>query len=250
MKQIRQLAAPTPGLDAYLRGGVVKNKDWKGFRKHAGGNSYLQLIEALANLQHGLCGYCEIDINERDRQVEHIIPQSAPKHGTTYALDHGNLIACCKGGTLETDDQRRRLDPVRRNLSCGQAKGNLIHTKFIDPRTLPSLPSVTRVTYNGRIEPDTAACTICNIAIDNVIKTIEILGLNNERLRRARENHWNALSDNWESEFDDPGIIEAAAREELQPDRNSRLPRFLTTSRSYFGDYGEKVLSKYPRDWI
>lgn len=202
------------------------------------------------DLQHGLCGYCEVDIRERDRQVEHVIPQSDPQHGAAHALDPSNLIACCKGGTLQTDDETRRLDPVKRNRSCGEAKGDRIDAEFVDPRTLPDFPSLVRVHFDGRIEADADSCNSFGLPVAKIEKTIEILGLNTERLRRARESRWNALSDIWASEFDFPALIEAAAKEELLPDEGNRLTRFFTTSRSYFGAYAEKVLSEPPQDWI
>ena len=250
MKKIRSLEGPTSGLEAYLNDGVNETKDWDGFRSHANGTSYAQFIKNLVELQHGLCGYCEIDINLTDRQVEHVIPQSDPKQGAKLALDYRNLIVCCKGGTLQISDETRRLNPVRRNRSCGEAKENKMPTKFIDPRNLPALPSVTKVIFDGRIQPDEVACERTGIAVDSVEMTIELLKLNCERLRRARENRWNVLSDNWASMIDDPKITEAAAKGELLPDRDNRLPRFFTTSRSYFGDHGEKVLSEDPMEWI
>ena len=250
MKKIRSLEGPTSGLEAYLDDDVIKTKDWVEFRSHESGDSYLQLVEALVEIQHGICGYCEIDIKNTDRQVEHVIPQSHPKHGAIHALDYRNLIACCKGGTLYISDEARRLDPVKLNRSCGEAKENKVSTKFIDPRKLPPSPSVTKVIFNGRIQPNEAACVRTGITVDLVEKTIELLGLNCERLRRARENHWNALIDSWGSKIDNPEIIEAAARAELLPDKNNRLPRFFTTSRSYFDAHGEKVLSEDPGDWI
>ena len=250
MKKIRSLEGPTSGLEAYLDDDVIETKDWGEFRSHEGGNSYSQLVEALVEIQHGLCGYCEIDITNTDRQVEHVIPQSHPKHGAKLALDYRNLIACCKGGTLQTIDKTRWLDPVKRNRSCGEAKENKTHTKFIDPRKLPAIPSLIKVIYDGRIQPDKAACKRTGIAVDTVETTIELLGLNCERLRRARENRWNVLSDNWASVIDEPKIIEAAARGELLANRKNRLPKFFTTNRSYFDYYGEKVLSEDPMDWI
>ncbi len=250
MKRIQSLHDRPSGLDAYLAEEVDEFKDWDGLRNHAGGASYKELVETLVSIQHGLCGYCEINIEERDRQVEHVIPQSDPRRGASHALDHANMIACCKGGTLQTGDQIRRLDPVKHNLSCGEAKGDLADADFIDPRTLPALPSVTRVNFDGRIKADTAACKTSGVAIDKVEKTIEILGLNAERLRRARENRWNALSKNWPTQIDDPALMEAAARAELLPDDGNCLPKFFTTSRSYFDVFGERVLSRPPQNWV
>ena len=252
MKRIQRLSSPTSGLKTYLDEGMEVDKDWDGFRNHEGGNSYLKVIEMLIEIQHGLCGYCEIDIRETDRQVEHVIPQSDPNRGAAHALNHCNMIACCKGGTIfaHDNDNVRRLDPVRHNLSCGQAKANLVDADFIDPRTLPALPSVTRVIFTGKIEADGAACESNGIAIDRVEKTIKFLGLNSERLRRAREHRWNALRDNWGPEIDDPVLMGTAASGELLPGEDNRLSKFFTTNRSYFGIYGEMVLSELPMDWI
>ena len=250
MKRIQRMNNATAGLAAYLTEQGNKTKDWDGFRSHDAGASYRQLAEALTEIQHGLCGYCEIDIKEWDRQVEHVVPQSDPQQGAARALDPANLIACCKGGTLLTEDDERWREPVRRNRSCGEAKGDLVDADFIDPRTLPALPSLLRVTFDGRIEADTEACATCGIAADKVEKTIDILGLNVERLRRAREARWKALSENWAADIDNPQVMASAARGELLPDKEEQLSRFFTTSRSYFGVYGERVLDEHPRIWI
>ena len=135
-------------------------------------------------------------------------------------------------------------------MSCGQAKGNRSESEFVDPRTLPPLPSLTKVRLDGRIETDADACSIVGIPVDVVSKTIEILGLNVERLRVARENRWTALSESWAEYFDNSEVLKAAARIELLPDENNFLPRFFTTSRSYFAAYGESILDEPPRDWI
>ena len=250
MKRIRALEGPTPGLVDYLDCDG-EHANWDGYRSYQAGAAYLELFETLRDVQHGLCGYCEVDLTEHDRQVEHVIPQSDPERGFARVLDPTNMIACCKGGTLHyTDDDTRRLDPVKHNLSCGQAKEEQQDPDFIDPRTLPDLPSLIRVNFDGRIEADAASCDSYDVPMAKIEKTIKILGLNTERLRRARENRWDALSDNWASEIDDPEVMEAAAREELLPNTENRLYRFFTTSRSYFDNYAEKVLSEPPRDWV
>ena len=202
--------------------GEEEVKDWDRFRNHAGGVSYSELVETLVNIQHGICAYCEIEIEDRDRQVEHVIPQSDPLNGAVHALDHANMIACCKGGILQTDDKARRLDPVRRNRSCGEAKEALMDTDFIDPRALPALPSLIRVNFDGRMGADTAACEIGDIAVDKVEKTIEILGLNTERLRRA-EGNLDAISTNfiWARTITCPycdGLVPLSPNWRLAPD--------------------------------
>ncbi len=157
MKHIRRLREQTPGLADYLRV-ETQRASWGGFHSHDRGRAYRSLFEALKELQHGLCGYCEIDLTELDRQVEHVVPQSDPVRGASQALDYRNMIACCKGGTAPSGDPSRRLEPVRRNRSCGEAKGDRVNGEFVDPRNLPAVPSLIRVLDDGRIEADVAAC--------------------------------------------------------------------------------------------
>ncbi len=251
MKRILALNAPTPGLADYLdcEGDIAS---WEGFRNHRAGAAYRELVETLQTIQHGLCGYCEIDIDieKRDRQVEHVVPQSAPQHDAEHVLDHANMIVCCKGGTLSTADETRRLDSVRGNRSCGEAKENLVDPDFVDPRTLPALPSLTRVRFDGEITADEAACSNAGFDADKVNRTIVILGLNVERLQRARENLWRALNDSWQEHHHDPVMMKEAARMELSPTDGNDLHRFFTTSRSWFGPLGEDVLKDEPQKWI
>ena len=163
------------------------------------------------------------------------------------------MIACCRGGELAelSADEERFRPPRRDSLSCGQAKGDTTSADFIDPRTLPALPSLLRVGYDGHIEADQAACEETEHSVDAVNWTIEALGLNVERLRVARERRWRALEDSWREHLGDVEVMEAAARGELLPQADDdRLPRFFTTRRSYFALWGETILEEEPRQWI
>ena len=151
---------------------------------------------------------------------------------------------------MQIEDEERRLDPVNRNPSCGQAKGDRMDEEFIDPRTLPAMPSLTRVNFQGRMEADIAECANQGFPVEAVEKTIEILGLNSQRLRRARENLWNDLSEILDPQFENPVFMEAFAQEVLIPNQINRLPKFITTRRSYFGEFGERILSLPPQSWI
>ena len=257
MKRILTLCAATPGLATYLEECQDGQASWEGFRDHSASASYRELVETLAALQRGLCGYCEIDLKESDRQVEHVIPRNDPARGCAEALNASNLIACCRGGAARSlhgpdaaADEERYREPAKRNLSCGQAKDDKSEAAFADPRMLPALPSVTKVYPNGRIEADVNACARCEVDPGSVSRTIEILRLNVERLRLPRERRWRALSRNWSQYFDDPEVMESAARSELLPDQNGDLPRFFTTSRSYFGLHGERSLEQDTRLWV
>ena len=144
MKRIRTLLDPTRGLATYRDECQDGQASWEGFRNHAASSSYRKLVATLATLQRGLCGYCEIDLKESDRQIKHVIPRSDPNRGPSEALNPGNMIAC----------------------------------------------------------------------------------------------------------YNDPDVMEFAARSELLPDQNGELPRFFTTSRSYFGLYGERCLKQDTRLWV
>ena len=183
----------------------------------------------LLNLQHGLCGYCEIRLVNERIQVEHVIPQSDGDTDDAASLDSTNLIACCLGGTKPVgpqDDPKYHLAPIKLNISCGQAKGGSTDAQFIDPRTLPALPSLLMVHNTGEIEADATACATAGFQVEHVSRTIDILGLNVKRLVRARQRKWRALSDVYANDLDGQGT--EAAHTELAPGDND-LPSFFTT---------------------
>jgi len=255
MKRIQALDGPTPGLVDYRKGGSDQ-ANWDGFCSHQSGAAKRELTEALCSIQHGLCRYCEIDIIECDRQIEHVIPQSDPEQGKARALDPTNMMICCKGGTRQTNDDARWLQPPRRrinrnwNISCGEAKGDFRDPQFIDPRDLPALPSLVRVDYEGEISADEDACIDTEIDVSRVEQTIQILGLNVPRLQIARKRHWDALNDNWKEYLDNPQVMQQVARMELLPKADGHLPRFFSTSRSYFESVAEEILAEAPQGWI
>ena len=258
MKRIRERNKPTPGLAKYL-GAVGDNANWEGFRDHNAGASYSELIEKLIDVQHGLCGYCEINLTELDRQIEHAIPRGDSQYGASKEVDITNMIACCKGGTSlvfasseRSSDEDRYLEPVKDNMSCGQEKGDRNDAEFLDPRKLPVLPSLTKVLVDGRIEVDEEACESADIPAARVTRTIESLNLNAERLRSAREKQWNNLEEEADQigDPDDSYIMEAWICSVLMPDDAGRLISFFTTARSYFGPLAERVLKQQPQAWI
>lgn len=249
MKRIGTFRGPVPGLAAY-RGRAGNKASWQGYNKRsASRDRYGKLIEALTDLQHGLCGYCEIGLRDEDRQVEHVVPRSHPQHGAALALSADNMIACCSGGASNGKSAQGET-PTSRELSCGQKKGNKTLPDCIDPRMLPALPSLTRVLPEGLIEADAKACKETGFSVDSVNETIAMLGLNVERLRSERERLWRDLGDLWEAHRDDTEIMEAAARAELLPSDDGKLPRFFTTARSYFAPVSESILVEPPQAWV
>ena len=96
MKRIRTLHDSPRGLSAYLQ---IEPDDasWEGFCSHEAGTAYRELRDALVDLQHGLCGYCEARLLEPHVQVEHVVPRHFPDEGRRKDLDETNMMACCLG---------------------------------------------------------------------------------------------------------------------------------------------------------
>ena len=249
MKRIQTLPGAPAGLAAYLDI-PGDTQSWDEFRSYESGDAYRELRAALVSLQHGLCGYCEIRLISLHIQVEHVIPQSAGDEEGGAALDSANMMACCLGGTSRmrpTDGPSYHLAPVKKNMSCGQAKGEDVDPQFLDPRTLPPLPSLFRVRSTGEIEADVTACETAGFQVAHVRRTIEILGLNVKRLVQARQRKWRDLNDKYATDLEERGT--EAARAELTLGENG-LPPFFTTARTFFGPLAEPVLEEPPREWI
>ncbi len=257
MKRIRALEEPTPGLSEY-RELEQDSATWEGFGSHRGSSdAKRELTDALADIQHGLCGYCEITLHPRDREIEHVIPRSdTARSGARKALDYTNMIASCRGnaGMLRhpdvSGDTSRFRFPIRAHRSCGHAKGDTSDAVFLDPREVPDSPSLFRVAIDGEITADVDACRLQRVEPARVERTIEILGLNVLRLREARAARWQDLQAEWDLYEDDWRKIRAAAIRELLPDGTDKLPRFFTTTRSFFGALAEAVLDKAHRSWV
>ena len=252
MKRIRVLAEPTRGLREYHDS--VDNPSWDEFCSHDAGASLRELRATLARNQHELCAYCEIDIRQPPRQLEHVVPRSDPALGERKALDVANMVACCMGGTVRPAGPGhagadRYRAPVRMNMSCGQAKGNENDEAFIDPRTLSESPSPMRVGSDGRVEADEGVCQVARVAPEHVTRTIEILRLNAPRLRVARQK-WRRDLVERSQHVGDADRMNAWIRAVLTPDGDRRLSPFFTTSRCYFGGAAERVLDEQPRAWI
>ena len=257
MKRIRALEGPTPGLSEYTEQ-EQDSATWEGFGSHRGSSdAKRELAQALADIQHGLCGYCEITLHWRDREIEHVIPRSdTVRGGAERALDYTNVIACCRGSAAVlrhpdlSEDTTRFRSPVRAHRSCGHAKGETSESAFLDPRTVPALPSLVRVLVDGEVAPDIDACRSMAMDAASVARTIAILGLNVPRLREARAARWRDLQKDWDLYDGDRSKIRAAARRELLPDESGALPGFFTTTRSFFGPLAEAILKEPNKPWV
>lgn len=249
MKRIRRIERPTPGLADY-RSVEWDTPSWNGFRSHRSGSAYRELRSALVENQRGLCAYCEIDLESAGVQIEHVSPRSAPGSDPEGELGVGNLLASCHGGTKRSPRPQAYRTPIGPNRSCGPAKGGVSNPVFLDPRDLPASPSLYRVDPEGRITPDAATCVAIGVPASRVAETIRLVGLDVERLRRARVAVRADLLRLSVDHEDDIAAMEEVARQVLLPDGEGRLSEFFTTARSYFGEAAETVLAEAPEEWV
>ena len=257
MKRIRALGEASPGLADYLDhvGSGVPN--WTEFKSYRGSSqAYSKLLNDLSERQHGLCGYCENRLSEGDRQIEHVKPRS---RFPEIEAAHENMIACCEGGSPSSKaepirgDETRFLPPVRYNLSCGSAKGNDWDEGLLDPRELPTTPSLVVALIDGTLEPNEEACAQTGFDPINVKHTIDVLGLNARRLRRARKHRWDTLREFFRDRLQEESQVLQSAELELLPIDSGALQPFFTTARSFFGslsDQVEDLLAAPPQAWV
>lgn len=179
MKRVKGLPGPTPGLARY-HAAAGADATWDGFGSFEEGQAKAELGTALERMQRGLCAYCEIKLVSGERQIEHFVPRGDPGQGTALELAHGNLLACCRGGTNSDFAPGTRnpqlayfTPPPRRNRSCGEAKGSKPASVFLDPRQVPAAPPLFRVLRDGTLEPDARACAVHGVRSETVSDHIQ-----------------------------------------------------------------------------
>lgn len=210
----------------------------------------------MLDIQHGLCAYCEIELTESDRAVEHVTPRSDPERGRCRTLDPTNLLACCRGGEWRFGSNGRRFaQPVRRNRSCGAAKGDTGSSRFVDPRCLPASPPLLRVFSDGEIAVDEEVCRSVGLSPEGLTFTIELLKLNCRRLRNARRDLFDDFESQLADHLDNRDGMEKTIRSELLRATDGTHGAFFSTRRSYFRFRGyaqatEAILAESPQHWV
>jgi uncharacterized protein (TIGR02646 family) len=229
---------------------------WERFKSSG---AYMALVRQLLTRQQGLCAYCEQrlcrpdgSLAVNDYQVEHVLAKSG---GPGRVLYWQNLMLCCGGGTWKhhKDASRYLLAPRgKKNVSCGQAKGDADIDGPCDPRSLPWQEPIVRVDIDGRMRPDPEACRRHGIDTDALGRVIqEVLALNCERLRIARQEAVKRIEEElnvlFEWLFDESHLPEDRLEQayqflvegRLRPDPHRNLRRFWTTERIYLGKAAE-----------
>ena len=105
-----------------------------------------------------------------------------------------------------------------------------------------------KVREDGFIQPDDA-CSAAGFAAEDARRSIETLNLNANRLRHARRRQWDDLVD-FSADVPNETAMTTWVRTVLTPNERGRLAPFFTTSRSYFGRAGDRILARQPQEWI
>jgi uncharacterized protein (TIGR02646 family) len=216
--------------------------------------NYKEIKMLLFSEQGGLCAFCENEILETHKQrIEHFHPKSDkanPNHN--WALDWENVIGVCLGGS----DVDKAVHPLPANLSCDAHKDYLITTKkliencegyLLNSLHLPAFPCLFDFDKRtGELKPKE---NYAGIEFENnqyrsttelVIKTIEHLNLNCDRLNQQRL----ALLRQYNQEIakarknNDKSIFTKLAEHWFQ---KQWLP-FFTTRRILLGTHAENYL--------
>ncbi|QHI97736.1 TIGR02646 family protein [Xylophilus rhododendri] len=261
MKHVRALAAQPPLLREYntnhpdeaLRPADEAAAAWEAFK--ADRAAHAQLLDHLTRAQQGLCIYCEQRLVNAagtlvpmDCQVEHVLPKSG---AAGRVLDWQNLALACCGGTWPHHDDPSRRYQSKQNTSCGQTKDASVLP--CDPRNLPLLDPLVQVAMDGTLEVDAACCTAAAVQQADVLRAIELLNLDCERLRKTRQD----IGDDVRTAFvslllqiqaipltplEQRHAIELFVAGRLQPDVRGNLLRFWSAERSGIGAPAESWL--------
>ena len=142
-------------------------KVYKDFQKYS---QKRELHSELLSEQFYLCCYCGADIDIDHSHIEHIAPQGQFKKRT---LSYPNLLVSCNGEKMiETGEEELKY--------CGHHKDNVYDVKMLTPLE-EDCEDRLKLLLNGKV------CST-NQEDYGALKAIDILGLNNYALFKAREN--------------------------------------------------------------
>ncbi len=190
MKRVFKSHEEPTGLAEYRSSNL--NGTWQEFRDEAK-TAYEDVVERLKSDQGGLCAYCEINvIRPQDQRVEHFHPKADSTNLRNWHLDWQNLWICCHGGEAYATDQAvlqgRTKQPTAENLSCDARKGkDVLDDRILNPGEIPAFPRIFKYRIgDGEMQIDEQACKEADIDSHKAQATIDLLGLNCQRLKDAR----------------------------------------------------------------
>lgn len=258
MKFVRTLAAQPPLLQQYnannpneaLRPTAEADATWTTFK--ADEQAYDEVLDHLTQAQQGLCCYCEqrlVDSSGNrvpmDYQVEHVLPKSG---AIGRVLDWQNLALACCGGTYPHHKDHSRQYQKKKNISCGQTKGN--KPLACDPRNLSICEPLMTVGIDGTLKVDAGRCAAAGVSQTDVQDAIGLLNLDCERIRKTRQDIENGTR-TWFTESlatfassqltasQQRTAVELLIAARLQPDAQGNLVRFWSAERSALGEVAD-----------
>lgn len=107
--------------------------NWQAFRNHLAGRAYQATKQQLGDDQDYLCAYCERALNREAahlQRIEHFHPKADTSSPHNWALDWGNMLMVCMGGSNK-DEIDHDVYPLPANLSCDAYKDHCITTKSL-----------------------------------------------------------------------------------------------------------------------
>lgn len=246
MKRIRKSAIMPQKLANFVKQRPAAN--WEQFRDKPG--RYKELAQYLRLDQHNLCAYCEIDLLESndtktldDFRVEHFHPKSPHQPPPNWALDWGNLLACCHGGSQQdVADPERFTAP---DFCCDVPKDDFDWTaEILNPLIdIPAFPCLFKYDEaNGAMALDKETCPTELHA--KAQTSIDWLCLNAPRLLRMREGVLMGLNDQITMLLENGDTPAMAAATVAQAVFADPWPRFFTAVRWYLGRAAEEQLQR------
>ena len=201
MRTITQTTTPPACLAAQPAG-----QSWKKFMQTP---CHTLVADSLRNEQCHLCCYCEMEINETNSHIEHLVPRS---QNAAKTYDYGNLAASCNGGTGSS-------------RHCGHRKDNDYDQKlFVSPHS-STANSLFTYGLDGSIGPaNTKSPETANYMC-------ALLALNCPALKGRRREHARRLIKTL-GKTPTPKLIAWAHTYYLQPDASGKLQQFHSLSRT------------------
>lgn len=205
---------------------IVKQEEPQGFvtwkvggqnRTYRGLNRNYRIKSVLRNSileeQGYICCYCERELKDNDRHIEHFKPKDSNKF-PQLQLEYSNLFCSCQVN-LEKGEP----------LHCGNSKGNWFDEAFLISPLDPNCESRFKYTFDGQILP--------NDENDDGAKiTIEKLNLNEiGNLRKGAIEPFLNLNDEM-TDDELSNFIEGYLKEKV--DNDGKYNEFYTTIKYLF----------------
>ncbi|MDR1111477.1 MAG: hypothetical protein LBP92_12510 [Deltaproteobacteria bacterium] len=239
------------------------NQTWEGLRGdglHDGRAVVEDCYGQVLADQGYLCAYCECTIDRKpDREsscrIEHFIPKSCASLSTNWNLDWQNILATCQGG-----EHLKSKHHLPANLSCDAHKNHVMNKSnsmmgcegwILNPLRLPlhvNLFSLDK--RQGYLEPNDEACSSVKEIAENkhkttkdlVLKTIQVLNLNCDRLAELRRKIIVNIDKNIKTMRVSHVRREDAPKILIDRYFAKKWPEFFTTIRCYIPDIVEPYL--------